>query len=62
MKSLKQFIKEEIGLGGVYATPATTLGMGSVNFPTETQPGSGDVPNAGFVKPKRRKKFKRYKI
>jgi len=57
MKDLKQFIKEEI-----FTTPATTLGMGNINFPTETQPGSGDIPNTGFVKSKRKKRFKRYKI
>ena len=56
MKNLKQFIKEDI-----FATPANTMGMGGITFPTETTPGSGDIPNAG-EKPKKKKKFKRYKV
>ena len=39
MKSLVQFIKEDI-----FATPANTMGMGNPSAPTDTQPGSGDVP------------------
>lgn len=57
MKDLKEYIKEEI-----FATPANTMGMGNISFPTETQPGSGDIPNAGWDNKKRKKKFKRYKI
>ena len=63
MKDLKQFIKEEI-----FATPANTMGMGNLSAPTDTQPGSGDIPQPLCIDIKtgktykRRKKFKRYKI
>ena len=63
MKSLVQFIKEDI-----FATPANTMGMGGVSMPTDTQPGSGDIPQPLCVDIKtgklykRKKKFKRYKI
>ena len=39
MKDLKEFIKEEI-----FTTPANTMGMGNPSAPTDTQPGSGDIP------------------
>ena len=60
MKDLKQFIKEEI-----FTTPANTLGMGNPSAPTDTQPGSGDIPQPLCIDIKtykRRKKFKRYKF
>lgn len=63
MKTLKQYIKEEI-----FATPANTMGMGNPSAPTDTQPGSGDIPQPLCIDIKtgkmykRRKKFKRYKI
>lgn len=63
MKSLVQFIKEDI-----FATPANTGGMGNPSAPTDTQPGSGDIPQPLCIDIKtgkiykRRKKFKRYKI
>ena len=56
MKALRLYLED------IFTTPATTLGMGNINFPTETQPGSGDIPNAGFIQSKRKKRFKRYKI
>ena len=63
MKSLVQFIKEDI-----FATPANTIGMGNPSAPTDTQVGSGEVPQPLCIDIKtgklykRRKKFKRYKI
>ena len=54
MKSLKECIDAAL------ATPANTVGMGGITFPTETTPGSGDIPNAG-EKRKKKKKFNRYK-
>ena len=68
MKDLKEFIKEEIGLGSVYATPANTIGMGNPSAHTDTQPGSGEIPQPLCIdiktgkQYKRRKKFRRYKI
>ena len=68
MKDLKEFIKEEIGLGCPFATPANTNGIGNPSAPTDTQSGSGDIPQPLCVDIKtgklykRRKKFKRYKI
>ena len=65
MKRLKIYLEE------LFATPATTAGMGNVSIPTEpnVQGGSGDVPvspqcidiKTGKIY-KRKKKFKRYKI
>lgn len=55
MKSLKECVAAAL------ATPMNTMGMGGITFPTETTPGSGDIPNAG-EKPKKKKKFKRYKV
>ena len=57
MKQLKQYLEE------LFVSPATTLGMGNVSFPSqENVPcGSGDIPNAGFGN-KKKKRFKRYKI
>ena len=63
MKSLVNFIKEDI-----FATPANTMGMGNMTLPTDTQPGSGDIPQPLCIDIKtgklykRKKKFKRYKI
>ena len=63
MKSLVNYIKEEI-----FATPANTIGMGNPSAPTDTQVGSGEVPQPLCIDIKtgklykRRKKFKRYKI
>lgn len=61
MKSLVNFIKEEI-----FSTPGSTLGMGNMTLPTDTQLGSGDIPQCLDIKTgkiyKRKKKFKRYKI
>ena len=63
MKDLKEYIKEEI-----FATPTNTLGMGNPSAPTDTQLGSGDIPQPLCIDIKtsktykRRKKFKRYKI
>lgn len=68
MKNLKEYIKEEIGLTSTFATPANTIGMGNPSAPTDTQPGSGDIPQPLCIDIKtgktykRRKKFKRYKI
>lgn len=65
MKRLKIYLEE------LFATPATTIGMGNVSMPSEpnVQGGSGDVPvcpqcldiKTGKIY-KRKKKFKRYKI
>ena len=57
MKQLKQYLEE------LFVSPATTLGIGNVSFPSqENVPcGSGDIPNAGFEK-KKKKRFKKYKI
>ena len=59
MKHLYTYLKEEI-----FSTPATTIGMGNVNMPSEpnVQGGSGDIPNVGNPLKKKKKKFKRYKI
>ena len=68
MKNLKEYIKEEIGLSSTFATPANTIGMGNPSAPTDTQTGSGDIPQPLCIDIKtgktykRRKKFKRYKI
>jgi len=65
MKRLKIYLEE------LFATPATTIGMGNVSIPTEPniQGGSGDIsacPQCIDIKTgkiyKRKKKFKRYKI
>lgn len=50
MKQLKQYLEE------LFVSPATTLGMGNVSFPSqENVPGgSGDIPN--FCLKRRRKK------
>jgi len=65
MKRLKIYLEE------LFATPATTIGMGNVSMSSEpnVQGGSGDVPvcpqcldiKTGKIY-KRKKKFKRYKI
>ena len=62
MKNLRKYIEEEL------ATPMNTMGMGGITTPTETTPGSGDIPqpmcidiNTGKIY-KRRKRFRRYKI
>lgn len=57
MKQLKQYLEE------LFVSPATTLGMGNISFPSQenTPGGSGDIPNAGFEK-KNKKRFKKYKI
>ena len=51
---------------GSMATPSNTMGMGNMSFPTETMPGSGDIPQCIDIKTgklyRRKKKFKRYKI
>ncbi len=65
MKQLTQYLKEEI-----FTMPATTLGMGNVNFPSQenTSAGSGDVPQPMCIDIKtgkiykRKKRFRRYKI
>lgn len=58
MKQLKTYLEE------LFATPATTLGMGNVSFPAQenTPGGSGDVPNAGWSTKRKKRRFKRYKI
>lgn len=65
MKNLKDFIKEEM-IGGSYATPSNTIGMGNMSMPTDTQLGSGDIPQCLDIRTgkiyKKRKRFKRYKI
>lgn len=49
-----------------FATPANTPGMGNPSAPTDTQSGSGDIPQCIDIKTgkiyKRRKKLKRYKL
>lgn len=52
MKQLKQYLEE------LFVSPATTLGMGNVSFPSqENVPGgSGDIPNVGFEKKKKKRK------
>ena len=60
MKGLKDFLECD------FTTPASTLGMGSVTGPEETNVGSGDIPQCIDIKTgklyKRRKKLKRYKM
>lgn len=62
MKQLKQYLED------LFATPANTIGMGGITAPTETTPGSGDIPQPMCIDIKtgkmykRRKRFKRYKI
>ena len=57
MKQLKQYLEE------LFVSPATTLGMGNVSFPSqENVPcGSGDIPNAG-LKRKRKKDLRNIKF
>lgn len=62
MKSLKLYLEE------LFATPMNTIGMGNVTAPTETNVGSGDIPQPMCIDIKtgklykRRKKLKRYKL
>ncbi len=64
MKDLRKYFED------LFATPANTMGMGGITAPTDTTPGSGDIP-MGISKPskqnlkdyiKKKKKFKRYNI
>jgi len=64
MKSLKECVAAAL------TTPMNTMGMGGITAPTDTTPGSGDIP-MGISKPskqnlkdyiKKKKKFKRYNI
>ena len=63
MKSIKQYLKEEL-----FSTPMTTTGMGNIQAPTENICSSGDIPQAMCIDIKtgklykRRKKFRRYRI
>lgn len=61
MKNLKVFIEEDL-----FATPQNTIGMGNPTMPTETEPGSGDIPQCLDIKTgkiyKRQRKLNRYKI
>lgn len=65
MKSLSEFIKEEI-----FATHLNTIGIGNPSMPTEPniQGGSGDIPQPLCIDVKtgklykRRKKLKRYRL
>lgn len=58
MKSLVDFLKECM-TSTVPSTPSNTLGMGNCQAPTNTEFGSGDLPNARigkYAKYKRKKK------
>jgi hypothetical protein len=63
MKSIKQYLKEEL-----FTTPMNTIGIGNIQAPTENICGSGDIPQPMCIDIKtgklykRRKKFRRYKI
>jgi len=61
MKNLKNFIEEDL-----FATSQNTIGMGNPTMPTETEPGSGDIPQCLDIKTgkiyKRQRKLNRYKI
>lgn len=54
MKNLVDFLKECMA-----ATPSTTLGMGNCQAPTDTEFGSGDIPNAKIGKYTKYKKKKK---
>ena len=63
MKNLKTYLQEEL-----FATPQNTIGIGNISAPTNTQPGSGDIPQPMCIDIrtgkiyKRRKKLHRYKL
>lgn len=62
MRNLKDYFED------LFATPGNTTGMGGINSPTDTEVGSGDIPQSICIDVKtgklyrRRKKFRRYKI
>ena len=62
MKNLIEYFED------LFATPANTMGMGGITAPTDTTPGSGDIPmgisktNKQNLKDyiRKKKKFKRH--
>lgn len=55
MKSLVDYLKECI-TGGTPVVPSNTIGMGNCQAPTDTNHGSGDLPNARIGKYTKKKK------
>ncbi len=55
MKDLRTYLED------LLATPMNTTGLGSVTVPTDTTPGSGDLPYGCFAKNDIKKQLKKRK-